>query len=139
MLTKNEQNIIVQAIRDAESKTSGEIRVHIARHCKGDALDCAVKAFNRLKMDKTRHRNGTLIYVAPEEKQLAVIGDIGINKIVPDDFWDHAVSTMLSFFKQDKLTEGICEGIRQVGILLKQYFPAEAQNINELPDDISFD
>jgi uncharacterized membrane protein len=139
LLTKDEQDIIVRAIREAEDKTSGEIRVHIAKHCKGDVLDRAAEVFDRLKMHETNLRNGTLIYVAPNEKQLAIIGDKGINKIVPLNFWDKDIELMLSYFKQDKLVEGICEGVKQVGSLLKEYFPAEAQNPNELPDDISFD
>lgn len=139
LLTKDEQDIIVQAIREAENKTSGEIRVHIAKHCKGDVLERAAEVFDRLKMHETALRNGTLIYVAPNEKQLAVIGDTGINDVVPPGFWDKDIQLMLSYFKEGKLTEGICEGVQQIGNLLKEYFPAKDQNPNELPDDISFD
>ncbi len=139
MLSISDQKTVVQAIREAENMTSGEIRVHIASHCKGNVLDRAADVFARLKMHKTELRNGTLIYIAPEDKQLAIIGDAGINAVVKENFWDEAVDIMRSYFKQDKIVEGLCKGIEEVGILLKQYFPAKENDVNELSDEISFD
>ena len=139
MLSKKEQNQIVLAIREAEKKTSGEIRVHVSKHCKGDVLDCAANTFAKLEMHKTALRNGTLIYVALKEKRLAIIGDTGINQIVSDDFWTETLNLMRSFFQQGKMTEGICKGIEEVGILLKRYFPYQDDDKNELPDEVSFD
>jgi len=139
MLSKKEQNQIVLAIREAEKKTSGEIRVHISKLCKGDVLDCAATVFKKLEMHKTELRNGTLIYVSLKDRHLAIIGDTGINQVVSDDFWEETLDVMRSFFQQKKMVKGICQGIEKVGILLKHYFPYQEGDKNELPDDVSFD
>lgn len=139
MLSKKEQQQIVLAIREAEKTTSGEIRVHVSKHCKGNVLDCAANTFKKLEMHKTALRNGTLIYVAVKEKQLAIIGDAGINQVVSDDFWEETLDLMRSFFRQGQMTEGICKGIEKVGALLKHYFPYQEDDTNELPDEVSFD
>lgn len=139
MLSKKNQKKIVQAIRDAEKMTSGEIRVHISKHCRGDVLEHAAYRFDKLNMHETELRNGTLIYVALKEKKLAIIGDSGINAVVSDDFWAETLELMRTAFRQKKMVEGICLGVEQVGFLLKQYFPIKEDDKNELPDDLSFD
>ncbi|MCD7974145.1 MAG: TPM domain-containing protein [Candidatus Azobacteroides sp.] len=139
MLTKNEQSQIVAAIQKAEKTTSGEIRVHISNHCKENVLDAAANTFKQLKLHETTLRNGTLIYVVMKEKKLAILGDAGINALVSEDFWEDTLDLMRGYFRQGKLVEGICKGIEQVGVLLKQYFPARPDDINELPDEVSFD
>jgi len=87
-LTKDEQAQIVKAIESAELNTSGEIRVHLESLCSGDPFKRAVYLFNKLKMHKTKDRNGVLIYIAFESKKFAIIGDSGINEKVSDNFWD---------------------------------------------------
>ena len=86
--SEEEKNKILQAIKDAENNTSGEIRLHLDSKCKGDALAQGIKIFQRLKMHKTALRNGTLIFLAVDDKKFAIVGDEGINKIVDDNFWD---------------------------------------------------
>ena len=86
--SESEKTKIVQAIQTAELSTSGEIRVHIDRTCDEDVLDRAAWWFKQLKMEKTKLRNGVLIYLATESKKFAIIGDAGINTIVPKDFWE---------------------------------------------------
>ncbi|MDR2474787.1 MAG: TPM domain-containing protein [Bacteroidales bacterium] len=138
MLSKKDQNLVVAAIREAERTTSGEIHVHISRYCRQHALDGAVEMFFQLGLDKTAARNGALIFVSLRDKKVAIIGDTGINAIVPDDFWNETLDLMRNYFRNRKLTEGLCKGIEQVGLLLKQYFPCQANDINELPDELTF-
>ena len=136
--TSEEKEQIVQAIRDAEKATSGEIRVHLENHCTKPVLDRTAQVFAELKMHKTALRNGVLIYVALKDKQFAIIGDAGINAKVADNFWDSTKNLMLEEFRQGKLCEGICRGIREVGQQLKSYFPYQSDDVNELSDEISF-
>ena len=86
--TPAQKTAMVAAIRQAEKDTSGEIRIHFENHCRKNVLDRAAQVFADLKMHKTALRNGVLIYVALEDKQLAILGDAGINAKVPDHFWD---------------------------------------------------
>ena len=138
VFTEEEQQRIQQAVADAEKNTSGEIRVCIEKTCSMEPLDRAVKYFTQLEMHKTKLRNGVLIYVATVDRKFAIIGDAGINKVVPDDFWDETKEDMLNHFKYGNLVEGIVTGVKKAGEQLKKYFPYLLDDKNELPDDIAF-
>ena len=129
---------IEQAIKEAELNTSGEIRVHIESKCLQDPLQRAVYIFNYLKMFNTQARNGVLIYVAVESRKFAIIGDAGINKVVPDNFWNSIKENMGTAFSQGKYIDGLVEAIREAGVSLKRYFPYQSDDVNEQPDEISF-
>ncbi|HNY07865.1 MAG TPA: TPM domain-containing protein [Bacteroidales bacterium] len=136
--TDDQQDAIKQAIMNAELDTSGEIRVHIENTCKGDVMNRAAYIFEKIDMHKTLLRNGVLIYLAIDNRKFAIIGDKGINAVVPDNFWDTIKMGMLNRFRENQFTEGLCESISQIGILLKTKFPRLTDDINELPDEISF-
>lgn len=129
---------IEQAIKEAELDTSGEIRVHIESKCPSDPLQRAVYVFNYLKMYNTAARNGVLIYVAVESRMFAIIGDAGINKVVPDNFWNSIKDKMGEAFSQGRYVEGLAQAVKEAGESLKQYFPYRTDDINEQPDEISF-
>ncbi|MBO7287862.1 MAG: TPM domain-containing protein [Bacteroidales bacterium] len=136
--SKEEQQRIVAAIKEAELDTSGEIRVHIENHCKEEALERAAELFYGLKMDRTAARNGILFYLAVKDHKFAIIGDEGINKNVEHDFWNDIKNEMISNFKENKFTEGLIAGILKCGEKLKEYFPHQDDDVNELSDEISF-
>ena len=126
------------AIRHAELDTSGEIRVHVETTCAGDVMDRASRLFAKLNMHKTRLRNGVLIYLAIRNRKFAIIGDMGINAVVPDRFWNLVESEMLNQFRENHFTDGLIRAIDMTGQQLKKHFPYITNDINELPDDISF-
>lgn len=129
---------IANAIRVAEMNTSGEVRVHIEKHCKEDVLDRAAYIFEKLEMHKTELRNGVLFYLAVEDHQFAILGDAGINQKVPEDFWETTKELVLSKFMDGNLTEGLTSGILMAGEQLKAHFPYLTNDVNELTDEISF-
>lgn len=137
--TKEQQKRIRDAIIEAEDTTSGEIRVHIETRLSGNVLDRAAWIFKRIGMHETEERNGVLFYLAVTNKKFAVIGDHGINSRVPEDFWDSVKQTIEKDFSAGNFTGGLAEGILLTGRLLKQHFPVQKDDKNELPDDISFD
>lgn len=134
-----QKEAIKNAIIEAELNTSGEIRVHIDAKCSGDPVLAAVSVFKKLGMENTEQRNGVLIYVAMDDHKLAIIGDQGINEVVPDHFWDDERDLMISYFKKGEYTEGLIAGILKVGEQLKDAFPGEFGDRNELEDDVTFD
>lgn len=138
--TEDEKQQLVHAIQAAEHQTSGEVRVFIESKCKFvDALDRAREIFFQLKMDETDLRNATLVYVAIKDKQAAVFGDEGIHQKAGTKYWQDVVSKMLLRFSQQKLADGICSGITDLGQALKFYFPYNSDSDkNELPDEIIF-
>jgi uncharacterized membrane protein len=137
--TKEQQAHIRSAIKEAEKNTSGEIRVHIETHLKGDVLDRAAWIFKRISMHKTEDRNGVLFYLAVTNKKFAVIGDWGINRKITGSFWDKIKELLEKNFQEEKFTEGLAKGILMTGLQLKEHFPHKKDDVNELPDDISFD
>jgi len=136
--TKEQREDIRQAILNSELDTSGEIRVHIETSCKGDVLDRAAFIFDKMGMQKTDKRNGVLFYLAVKNRRFAVLGDKGINAVVPEDFWDDLKNLLLNHFREEKFTEGLIEGIGLVGTKLKKHFPYQTGDVNELSDEISF-
>jgi len=129
---------ITNAIRVAELNTSGEIRIHIEKFCKGDVLDQAAYVFEKLEMHKTKLRNGVLFYMAIEDHKFAILGDSGINQKVSDDFWEKTKEAVLSKIKEGELTTGLASGILMAGEQLKKHFPYQEDDKNELSNDISF-
>ncbi len=138
--SQKEKDQITEAIKTAETKTSGEIRVFIENKCKyPDALDHAKELFSELKMEATQERNGVLIYVAIKDRKLAVYGDKGIHEKLGDEYWNKAVKNMVSQFTSTNYAKGIEDMILSVGDALKQYFPYNADtDTNELSDEIVF-
>ena len=136
--TKEQQEYLRQAIMNSELDTSGEIRVHIENTCKGDAMERALAVFKKLGMDKTKSRNGVLIYLAIENRKFAIIGDEGIHAVVSEIFWDSIKNKMLNQFRENHFTEGLVDAISETGQQLKKYFPHQSDDKNEQPDDISF-
>ncbi|RIJ37498.1 TPM domain-containing protein [Pontibacter oryzae] len=138
-ITPADEQKIIEAIKDAEMQTSGEIRVHIESSCNMDVLDRATEVFAELHMHQTDQRNGVLFYVAIEDHQFAVLGDAGINATVPDHFWEDITAEVIKNFKHKKYAEGLARGIRMAGEQLQAHFPYDRHgDINELSDDISF-
>jgi len=137
--SKEQQAQILAAVKEAEMETSGEIRVHIESSLKGDVLDRAAWLFKKLGMHNTAERNGVLFYLAVNDRKFAIIGDAGINAKVPGGFWDDISELLKNNFKEGKFTEGLSEGILLAGKHLKIHFTHKPDDVNERPDEISFD
>ncbi|HVZ97106.1 MAG TPA: TPM domain-containing protein [Chitinophagaceae bacterium] len=135
---ENEQ--IVQSIRDAEKSTSGEIRVFVESKCRFvDALDRAAEIFMKLDMQKTQHRNAVLVYVALKDRQLALFGDEGIHQKLGNKYWHDAVKKMIAHFNKENYAAGISQCVKEVGEALHFHFPYDkSTDKNELPDEIVF-
>ena len=136
-LSRLEHARIVSAIREAESKTSGEIRVYIQRgKFETDPVMLAQKKFQRLGMYKTRERNAVLIFVAPRAHKFAVVGDQAIHEKCGEQFWQHVVDGMRVHFQNEKFSHALTEAVNEVGRVLAAHFPRTSANANELPDEI---
>ena len=136
--SKAENKRIVKAIQDAEMSTSGEIRVHLERKAKEDILAHAKEKFQKMGMTRTEACNGVLIFMGIQSRRFAIIGDRGINEKVPEAFWNEEVRLMADYFKEDRFADGLVEAILKIGEKLKEYFPYQRDDINELPDEISY-
>ncbi|HEY8388701.1 MAG TPA: TPM domain-containing protein [Parasegetibacter sp.] len=140
LIPEKDQALIIEAIKDAEKQTSGEIRVYMEKHCRFvDPVDRAMEVFETLKMHQTKDRNAVLVYIALNDHQLAVFGDEGIHQKVGQKFWEAEVSKMIAEFKADHFGEGVAEVVRDIGEALRLHFPYDREtDKNELPDEIVF-
>jgi len=135
--SKEEKEQIINAIKDAEKETSGEVRLHLESSCKGDPLQRAIVVFSKLKMQETEQRNGTLVYLAAKDRKFAIFGDEGINKVVPENFWEDVKEEMCKEFIAGNFAAGVTAGVSRIGEKLKEFFPYQSDDVNELADDIS--
>ena len=136
LLNKQELERVALSIREAESFTSGEIRVYVARHCKGNPLVEAAKKFKLLKMDATEQHNAVLIYVAPRDRKAAIYGDSGIAEMADEGFWNQALDDLITGCRDGQVVEGICKAIAKVGELIKNKYPVHQNDKNELGDEV---
>lgn len=135
-----EQESIVEAVRNAEHRTSGEVRIFVESRCKFmDAVDRAIEIFQQLKMDQTKDRNAVLIYLAIKDRQLAILGDEGIHKRVGQEYWNQKVKQMISGFNKQDQVKAIIHCVKEIGEALHENFPYDSTtDKNELPDDMVF-
>lgn len=137
LLTEPEKSRLVQAIRSAERLTSGEIRLFVESRCAFvDPMDRAKEIFNSLSMEKTKQRNGVLLYIALKDHQFAILGDQGIHEKVGDQFWKEEANLLIHHFSKAEIIAGIEACIKEIGGSLQQHFPYQADDQNELSDDI---
>jgi uncharacterized membrane protein len=136
-LSHEQQDAILAAIARAESQTSGEIRLRLDVRAGDDPKVTARQVFDRLGMRQTALRNGVLFYMSVEDRKFVILGDDGIYHKVAPNFWDGVTGLVLEHFRQGRYAEGLVAGIEKAGDLLARYFPREATDVNELPDDIS--
>jgi uncharacterized membrane protein len=138
--TAEEKQQLMEAIKKAEQRTSGEVRLFVESRCRFvDPMDRAQELFLKLGMDKTQDRNATIIYVAVKDRQTAILGDKGIHEKVGQEYWNDEVRKMMRYFRQHNLAEGLCACINDIGEALHLYFPYDRDtDKNELPDEIVF-
>jgi uncharacterized membrane protein len=133
-LHRVEHNQIVEAIRRAERKSSGEIRVFVTHKAVADPVAAAKHHFQRLGMTKTRQRNAVLFFIAPRSQNFEVAGNVAIHEGCGDDFWQSLVEDLSTHFQMSEFTAGILHAIDRAGELLAEHFPREPDDTNELPD-----
>jgi uncharacterized membrane protein len=136
-LQESERNALVESIRLAENNTSGEIRVHLEANCNQDPYERALEVFYELGMQQTEARNAVLIYIAHKDHKLAIVGDSAIHAVVQAGFWQGLIEVMQEHFKKGSRLEGLQYAVRETGMHLKQYFPFQRNDQNELSDEIS--
>ena len=132
-----ERQTILNAIAEAEKNTSGEIRLHLQRSAGTDIFETAKTVFEKIGMTATKDRNGVLFFLAIKENKFAILGDKGINDNVPEGFWDAIKDSLAKQFAEGRFAEGLAEGIRACGEQLSARFPHQADDVNELSDELS--
>jgi len=134
-----DQKRIIEAIANAEKKTSGEVRVHIQPKARGEIRDVAERTFERLGMTRTELRNGVLLFVACEEQRFVILGDRGIDEKVPAGFWDEIAAKLTIHFQRGEFTDGIVQAIQSAGEQLGIYFPCAPSDVDELANEINIE
>lgn len=137
-LTEKQEQSIIKAIAEAENKTSGEVRVHIEHKTQREPLERAARIFHELGMDETELQNGVLIYIASDDHKAAVYAGKGIHSQVEDGFWSDVLNILLEHFKNEEYENGIVKAVQKVGNKLKELYPYQSGDVNELTNEISY-
>jgi uncharacterized membrane protein len=130
------QKRILQAIREAESRSSGEVRVFVSHKKCTDAMAEAQAQFVKLKMEVTQERNGVLLFVAPRSRSFAIYADCGIHALCAAHVWEDAAKKLSEALAADLLTQGIVDAIQSMAEVLEEHFPKQGGGANELPDEV---
>lgn len=138
-LSEKAEQRIVRAIGEAEEFTTGEIRIHIEFKCKKDPLDRAKTVFGELEMHETEARNGVILYIAVEDRKVAILGDEGISRQVESNFWQDEIDKLIGEFKEGNFEQGIESVVGDIGKKLKQFYPSDGSDPNELDNEITFE
>lgn len=137
LLSPTDQERVIEAIRSAESRTSGELRVYVEGRCFGDALRRARRQFERLGMTRTRERNGVLLYFAVRSRKLAIVGDQGVHERLGDTYWQEAAARLREHCARGATGDGLVDAVTALGDELARHFPHRDDDVNELPDTIA--
>ncbi|MCB0651929.1 MAG: TPM domain-containing protein [Saprospiraceae bacterium] len=140
LFSKEEEQRITSAIKTAERKTSGEIRLFVEDVCFRDhPVERAEEVFQLFGMFNTKNRNAVLIYLAEKSRHFAIWGDSGIHELVGFQFWEQEKHLLWEHLQKDEAANGVCQAIDLIGERLREYFPADDKdNENELPDEIIY-
>lgn len=138
-LTSEEEQQVVDGIRALEQRTHGEIRIYITSKRVLNPERYAAKAFKRMGMTHTKERNGALIVVMTRRRRFVILGDRGLNEIVPADYWEKIAANMSAHLKEGRRLEALTEGIRTIGDTMAEHWPADGENPDELPNEIAYD
>ena len=138
-LSNTEMASLVEAIKQAENQSTGEIRVHIDSTSVDNNAKVAFDVFKKLGMDQTKERNAVLFHVNFEKKYLTIIGDKGIHEKVHQKFWNDLHDKITLSFSEGKYYQGLHDAILETGMELKNFFPIkDGENPNELSNEITF-
>ncbi len=136
MISHLRDDAVLAAIRAAESRSSGEVRVFVTNRCIDDPVAEAWRAFAKLQMHRTRQRNAALVFIAPNARKFAIVGDEGIHRHCKEGFWNHLADELAAGFRKSEYTDAIVCVIEEIGEVLARHFPHTDDDRNELPDDI---
>ena len=136
--SEDDRKSIASAIVEAESRTSGEIRVRVETKAGEDPMQTVRNAFEKLGMRNTELHNGVMFFLGVEDRKFVILGDDGINEKVPDNFWDSVRDVVIGHFREGRFAQGLAEGIKMAGEQLAAFFPHKKDDVDELPNAISF-
>jgi uncharacterized membrane protein len=139
LLSSQDQQRLLEKIRQIESRSSGEVRLHVTDRRVKDTLQAARKTFIALGMTRTRGRNGVLVFLSLPSRSFAIVGDEGIDRITGPDYWRSLRDTMAKRFSAGSYVDGLLDILDQVEAVLVEHFPYEEGDADELPDDISYE
>ncbi len=139
LLTPDEETFIEEKIAEVEMKTSAELKVIIVNYSWGSVIEKAQKLFEKHDLHQTEQRNAVMIMLVVKNRELLIYGDKGINEAVGDDFWVDTKNKMISSFKVGHMKEGFADGIEDIGAKLKEFFPYQSDDVNEISNEIIYE
>lgn len=99
----------------------------------------SLQIFHENKVSMTKDRTGIIIFISLLERRVDVLADAGINERVEKEYWHNLVNNLLKKIKKKQVIEGMIEAIEHCGDSLKGSFPIQADDINEISNELITD
>ncbi len=127
---------IARAVEEAESKTSGEIVLHVVHNLLPfeSSRRRAYRAFKALRIGETRLRNGVLLFLVMKKRRFEIVADEGAHEKVGTAVWEEIALRISEAIHRDGFEAGVCRGVALLGEALERHFPREESDADELPD-----
>jgi uncharacterized membrane protein len=132
---------IETAVKQSESQHRGELRFAIENSLAPGwvwhgmtARHRAREVFSNLRVWDTEENSGVLIYIQLADREVHILADRGINHCVAQSEWDRIAQMIQTEFHQGNFRQGSVKGIEEITRLLATHFPANSENVNELPN-----
>jgi len=98
--------------------------------------DRALTAFYEKGLYKTRDESGVLFFISLFEHKVWVLADQGIYAKIRQEALQAYAQDIAAGMKSGQAADMLCRSITEVGELLARHFPAKADDMNELSDEV---
>ncbi len=98
-------------------------------------LTC-LAAFMQHGLHYTKDHTGILLLISLLEHRVEVLADRGINERVTPETWDEVVKEIAAGIKSGHACDALCRAIERCGEILARHFPRQADDQDELPNQL---
>ncbi len=96
----------------------------------------AVMLFNAMARGKTSGHTAVLLYLSTGEHMAELVADQAIHSKVDPAIWGDAMAALVDALHEGRMVDGLIAAVDRIGVVLHQYLPIGADDVNELPDRI---
>lgn len=96
----------------------------------------AMLEFYQAGIQGTAEATGILIFISLFERRVVVLADKAIAAKLPQDTWNEMCRSLVANIKQKRAGVGIVEAVKSCGKILSHHFPLNAEDVNELPNQL---
>ncbi len=133
---------IEAVIAQGEARHRGQVRfavepsLPLPRVLRGFApRERALEVFGLLRIWDTEENCGVLVYLLLADRDVEIVADRGIHRVVGAAAWETVCRKMETAFRGGRFVEGVAAGIAEINAMLAQHYPRDGhEGDDELPN-----